>query len=335
MQKGILRRCHYLRNYDCALNRGQRSCGNHLSGMLAGHNCGPRFLHKAFYNSFCLHAYHDRIGGCGGYTQCPYASFCHTPLVCWEGDVWGRRFLRRCCVWADRLRCLTTGLESYNSFPNHLCHLPCLIQWEVFLIHPNCNVGAYTWVKNKDLKIGFSSKPLCILVLKVSMPQMHVIISGMLTMRTFNLDGYNHCCGFISSRGEFFFQCMTMLSVVISDTGRLWLYEFAYSFRAGLPHKSNFLMCFSVSWRVRQKEMLREKRINIIIINNFSDCVSCLWNIVLACYVHSHSVHLLGAKSPLSLKPSDAPAFHQGRSVNRCNQNHIAWMTMAGREVLT
>ena len=31
--------------------------------------------------------YHNTVGGRGGYTWCPYVSFCHPPLVCWEGDI--------------------------------------------------------------------------------------------------------------------------------------------------------------------------------------------------------------------------------------------------------
>ena len=71
-----------------------------------------------------------------------------TPL--WSaGNVtfWGRRFLRLCCVWAGRLRCLTTGFACDSSFPNHLSYLPYLIQWDVFLPHPNCTVSVYIWVK--------------------------------------------------------------------------------------------------------------------------------------------------------------------------------------------
>ena len=39
---------------------------------------------------------------------------------------------------------------------------------------------------------------------------------------------------------------------------------------------------------------------------------------VLARYVRSHPVHLLGAKPPLSLKPSDAPALHPSEQILNC-----------------
>ena len=38
-------------------------------------------------------------------------------------------FMRHCCVWEGRLRCLTSGFGIDYHFPNHLCHLPYFLQW--------------------------------------------------------------------------------------------------------------------------------------------------------------------------------------------------------------
>ena len=89
--------------------------------------------------------------------------------------------------------------------------------------------------------------------------------------------------------------------------------------------------------------MLREKKIIIIIIiiiiiNNFSVFVSCWWNVVLARYVRSHPVHLLGAKPPLSLKPSDAPvesAEQQGDWGGGTNMLHFNFLWLHANLMLS
>ena len=43
--------------------------------------------------------------------------------------------------------------------------------------------------------------------------------------------------------------------------------------------------------------------------SHWNNNTKCLWNFVLACYIRSHPVHLLGDKPPLSLKPSGTPGL--------------------------
>ena len=71
----------------------------------------------------------------------------------------------------------------------------------------------------------------------------------------------------------------------------------------------HFFQCtVTVQTRVCSRTVLKKKT-EMIIKNNFSVFVCCLRNVVLACYVRSHPVRLLGAKPPLSLKPSDTPCW--------------------------
>lgn len=60
-------------------------------------------------------------------------------------------------------------------------------------------------------------------------------------MCMFNLEGCNHRIDLVSSGRKFFFQCLTELCVVTSDTGMLALNKLMDSFGAGLPQKFNLL----------------------------------------------------------------------------------------------
>lgn len=83
--------CNCLLGYNYDLNCIQRCCGHHLSSLVAGNVSGPECQCMTSYSFCCGNAYLREVGGHGGYALCPYAAFCHPPLVCCEGEVLRRR----------------------------------------------------------------------------------------------------------------------------------------------------------------------------------------------------------------------------------------------------